>query len=354
MLTEGDVLEQSKEQSNKPSVPSDMRSSAPFTNDMNLSNADASFIGEDAEDYSGYSVAGAGDVNGDGYDDILIGAYGDEDGGGANAGQTYLIFGWGAPGSFSLNTNTTLPDTDGMFWLNWSESSGADNYSIYWSTSPGVDNGDTLYVDDLVNDTMLINGFTSRTYYFRMVSYNNIGATWSNELIITIELDTIGDGEDGDSGSGGSSVEGDFSIIIIIIIIIGAVTVMGGLVAKSKITSKANKIRRTSPDVEESTYQSPRIRAPIPAADIMHKREGESVEQEKSLDIDEEEKKELEETTKEVGVEKQTFICVVHKGLIQGANYICPNCNTFYCIKCAQALREKGEKCWSCESEFQI
>ena len=62
-----------------------------WTMDTNLSNADASFIGEDADDWSGYSVAGAGDVNGDGYDDILIGAWGDEDGG-TWAGQTYLIF----------------------------------------------------------------------------------------------------------------------------------------------------------------------------------------------------------------------------------------------------------------------
>jgi len=48
------------------------------------------FIGEDAGDWFGWSVASAGDVNGDGYDDILIGAGGDEDGGGG-AGQSYLI-----------------------------------------------------------------------------------------------------------------------------------------------------------------------------------------------------------------------------------------------------------------------
>jgi len=60
--------------------------------DVNLSSADASFHGEAAEDYSGLSVAGAGDVNGDGADDLLIGAYGNSYGG-DDAGKVYLIFG---------------------------------------------------------------------------------------------------------------------------------------------------------------------------------------------------------------------------------------------------------------------
>ena len=60
--------------------------------DTDLSTANASFIGEGVDDNSSWSVAGAGDVNGDGYDDILIGARENDDGG-VDAGQTYLIFG---------------------------------------------------------------------------------------------------------------------------------------------------------------------------------------------------------------------------------------------------------------------
>jgi len=79
--------------------------------DTDLANADASFWGEDAEDYSGRSVSGAGDVNGDGYDDFLIGAYGDDDGGNT-AGQTYLIL--GKPSGWAMDTD--LSTADASFW----------------------------------------------------------------------------------------------------------------------------------------------------------------------------------------------------------------------------------------------
>ena len=54
--------------------------------------ADASFIGEEPSDGAGYSVADAGDVDGDGRNDILVGAYGNDDGG-STAGKVYLLYG---------------------------------------------------------------------------------------------------------------------------------------------------------------------------------------------------------------------------------------------------------------------
>jgi hypothetical protein len=57
--------------------------------DTDLATADASFVGENAYDYSGF-ILGSGDVDGDGYSDLLISAAYDSDGA-SYAGQTYLI-----------------------------------------------------------------------------------------------------------------------------------------------------------------------------------------------------------------------------------------------------------------------
>ncbi|MFW3145314.1 MAG: hypothetical protein ACMUIE_00700 [Thermoplasmatota archaeon] len=103
--------------------------------DTSLSNADASFIGEAVGDRSGTSVSGAGDVNGDGFDDILIGAdHNDE--GGAEAGQTYLIFGKASGWSM----DTSLSSADGSFI-----GEASIDYSGYSTSDAGDVNGDGFH-----------------------------------------------------------------------------------------------------------------------------------------------------------------------------------------------------------------
>jgi hypothetical protein len=58
----------------------------------NLGSGGFRIDGGDAEDRSGSSVSGAGDVNGDGLADLIVGAYGADRGGDADAGESYVVF----------------------------------------------------------------------------------------------------------------------------------------------------------------------------------------------------------------------------------------------------------------------
>ena len=64
----------------------------PVSGLVNLIEADVKFIGEAAGDAAGFSLAPAGDTDGDGLDDFLIGAHA-HDGAGSDAGAAYLLLG---------------------------------------------------------------------------------------------------------------------------------------------------------------------------------------------------------------------------------------------------------------------
>ncbi len=82
-----------------------------WSGDIDLGTADASFIGESVGDSSGFGIGCAGDVNHDGYDDILIGAdYNDTYAN--NAGKVYLIFGKSA----GWAADTGLAAADASFY----------------------------------------------------------------------------------------------------------------------------------------------------------------------------------------------------------------------------------------------
>jgi len=63
-----------------------------LTGEIFLSRADHHLYGEHPYDYAGASVANAGDVDGDGLVDVLVGAYGNDDGE-LTAGKAYVVLG---------------------------------------------------------------------------------------------------------------------------------------------------------------------------------------------------------------------------------------------------------------------
>ena len=99
--------------------------------------------GVSENDRSGRSVSGAGDVNGDGLDDILIGAY-RADLNGSDSGVSYLVFGKTGGGVVELSKINDTNNSDG-FMLNGTGRFDRSGFSV---SGAGDVNGDGL--DDII------------------------------------------------------------------------------------------------------------------------------------------------------------------------------------------------------------
>jgi hypothetical protein len=116
------------------------RHDADWPAQMSMADADASYLGEMAGDWAGHRIAGAGDVNNDGLDDILIGASNRDQDGVADRGICYLIFGkrngW--------TVNVSLANADASFL-----GPSLKTANLGWTVAgPGDVNGD--HIDDLL------------------------------------------------------------------------------------------------------------------------------------------------------------------------------------------------------------
>ncbi|QEW22087.1 Cyclolysin [Marinibacterium anthonyi] len=122
-----------------------------FAANIDLSTLDGSkgfvLTGVNDNDKSGYSVSSAGDVNGDGIDDILIGAYQARPGGNLLAGETYVVFGkdTSTVGDFAASIDLSTLDGGNGFVLSGMDAGDASGVSV---SSAGDVNGDGI--DDIL------------------------------------------------------------------------------------------------------------------------------------------------------------------------------------------------------------
>jgi len=100
--------------------------------------------GIDAFDFSGRSVSSAGDVNGDGVDDLIIGANRADPNGNSYAGESYVVFGGAGVGASGVINLSSLNGANG-FVLNGIDGVDFSGRSV---SSAGDVNGDG--VDDLI------------------------------------------------------------------------------------------------------------------------------------------------------------------------------------------------------------
>jgi hypothetical protein len=101
------------------------------TTTFSLSQADASFLGEFAGDFAGYAVAGAGDVDNDGFDDLLVGSPHFGNAAGNFKGRAYLLLG--------ITVRTAMVTTLGPIDLSLSSA------DVVLTADPLEDNGTVGY-----------------------------------------------------------------------------------------------------------------------------------------------------------------------------------------------------------------
>jgi VCBS repeat-containing protein len=119
--------------------------------DLTTLTATQGFViqGDTAGDRAGFSVSSAGDVNGDGFDDLIVGAATGDDGG-SNAGEAYVVFGTASGFGTADGSGRRVVDLTTLTAAHGFIIQGAAAYDeAGWSVSAAGDvNGDGF--DDLI------------------------------------------------------------------------------------------------------------------------------------------------------------------------------------------------------------
>jgi hypothetical protein len=151
--------------------------------------ADATWLALDDGNRAGYDIAAAGDVDGDGYEDLVVGAHWDDDGG-SSAGAAYLVYGAATPTSGSLDTGTLKATGD----------ASSDNLGEYVDGAGDI-NGDGY-------DDVLVGSDSTETAYLVYGAATAFTGTYDISLLAGLTID--GSSVDGFGGVAGvGDLDGD-------------------------------------------------------------------------------------------------------------------------------------------------
>ena len=151
-----------------------------------------------AGDRSGYNVSTAGDLNGDGYDDVMVGAYAADISGMSNAGAAYVVY--GKASGFAASIDLSALDGSNGFTL---AGVSAGNYTGHTVAAAGDVNGDGL--DDALISAYLENSAAGVAYVL-FGTTNGFGANFDLSTFDGINGFVINGGDAGDRA--GMSIEG--------------------------------------------------------------------------------------------------------------------------------------------------
>ncbi|MXS77520.1 hypothetical protein ABF87_05995 [Nitrosomonas sp. JL21] len=183
-----------------------------FNDKINLSSLDGTngfrLDGETEDDFLGSSVSTAGDVNGDGFDDLIVGAWGADPNGG-KSGSSYVVF--GRASAFNALIDLSSLERGYGFRI---DGETADDYSGDSVSTAGDVNGDGF--DDLIVGAFRAdsNGYGSGSSYI-IFGRSDFGGEGIPEILGTpgddqlkgtsaAELFKAGDGNDRMIGRGGA------------------------------------------------------------------------------------------------------------------------------------------------------
>ncbi|MEQ1816168.1 MAG: hypothetical protein ABL861_06810 [Nitrosomonas sp.] len=154
--------------------------------------------GVTASDYSGHSVSSAGDVNGDGFDDLIIGAP-KTDSGGSDSGASYVLF--GKSSGFSAAFELSSLDGNNGFRLDGTQ---ADDQSGFSVGNAGDVNGDG-FADLIVG----ANGVGASVVFGKAADFSAALDLSSLDGSNGFQLNGEADEQPGKSVSGAGDINGD-------------------------------------------------------------------------------------------------------------------------------------------------